>query len=118
MMRTYLVEGAQPAASSETFAGILANLKSSHDFPELDALRMRGTTVQVKHGQEWVDLGAAVINESSPSSPPVSPPTTPDASAGPPSVGPTTEAPVVAPTPSSPPKSVKKSKRFRKLEID
>jgi uncharacterized protein YjbI with pentapeptide repeats len=58
-LRTYVIEGAEPRASADSFAGVLSQLKAQHSFPELDALRVRGTSVQVLAGREWVELGEA-----------------------------------------------------------
>lgn len=113
-MRTYVIEGAQPASGAESFAGTLANLKSSYDFPELEHLRVHGTTVQVRTGHTWSELGAdaPVANHPAPG------PALASSGAPPSPMLPAETSPTPAPTPRPAPKNVKRSKRFRKLEMD
>lgn len=127
LLRTYLIEGAAPNATGETLPGIVANLKARFDFPELDALRVRGGNVQVRHGNTWYDLGAPIVVEAGGTGP------TPSSSdAGSSDDSPAGSSPsggrraIDLPEPAGaepakekgPPKSVKRSKRFRKLELD
>ncbi|MEZ4265037.1 MAG: pentapeptide repeat-containing protein [Myxococcota bacterium] len=128
VLRTYVIEGAEPRASVDSFASVLSQLKAQHEFPELDALRVRGTTVQVRAGQEWVDLGdAPAAREPQAASGSGPAPTAP----APPARGVASDVRPAAPTgatrkdeaaapadTSRPPKNVGRSKRFRKLDID
>jgi uncharacterized protein YjbI with pentapeptide repeats len=122
LMRTYVIEGAQPAAATDTFPGLLASLKARYDFPELDAMRLRGTTLQVRHGHQWVDLGTPVPGiGGAPATPrPVPEPERPRpvASAQPAAALPIEEAEDTLEADNRQPKNVRRSKRFRKLEMD
>ena len=127
LVRTYIIEGAQPAAtSSDSFAGVLAGLKARHDWPELEFLRMQGTTAQVRHGHHWVEIGQPLSAEVTGASgapqpaPPQARPEAPAAPSGASDSGRARRAPDMDPAPAAkpPPKNVRRSKRFRKLEMD
>lgn len=128
VLRTYVIEGAEPRASVDSFASVLSQLKAQHEFPELDALRVRGTTVQVRAGQEWVDLGEAPTGPRDAPAPAASsaPPAaasgrgrggSSDVRPSPPPAAREDAAPPAAEV-SRPPKNVGRSKRFRKLDMD
>ncbi len=136
VLRTYVIEGAQPSTSADTMAGLVAGLKARHDFPELDALRVRGTVVQVRHGHEWYDLGAPIVgsvgsgsrltpaDDDEPAPAPRAPASPAAAPARSPAGAPVASVPRPAPLADEPapvreePKSLKRSKRFRKLDMD
>ncbi len=125
VMRTYIIEGAEPSAGADTMPALVSQMKARHDFSELDALRVRGTQVQVRLGRQWYDLdspaapSAAAASEDDAPAPP-GPPTAPaPAAAMPPPGAPAPEAEAVSEPPAQrPPKNVGTSKRFRRLEID
>jgi|GEM_PF-1324964 len=136
IVRTYVIEAAQPAAlSSDSFGGVLASLKARHDWSELEHLRMQGTTAQVRHGHHWVDIGAplpaevvgsvqAATGGGGDAPAPAAPAAAPAASGGGrPSGGGGGGRrmdidPPAQQQPKAPPKNVRRSKRFRKLEMD
>ncbi|MGB0588740.1 MAG: pentapeptide repeat-containing protein [Myxococcota bacterium] len=121
VLRTYVIEGAQPAQPADSFANLLSQLRGQYDFPELDRLRLRGVAVQVQVNGTWQDL----MGGSAPTAEPTGPaPEARPAPAGPPladaspSPAPPAEPPSAPPEPARPPKGVGRSKRFRSLEID
>ena len=130
VIRTYVIEGAQPTEATDTFAGLLAQLKARHDFPELDALRVRGAQVQARCGRDWFDLraGQAMLSASGEAPEPAGAETTPDGPAAPSMPEPARPAAQdsARPEPAAatngkakpPPKGVGTSKRFRRLEMD
>jgi len=127
VLRTYIIEAAQPTSETDTFQGMLAGMKARHDFPELELMRVRNGVVQVRHGMTWYDLGTPIeggdggdlVPASLSSGPPPSAPSSDDA-------GESRSRPrrpaidIDAPKQKSntPPKKVGTSKRFRKLEMD
>jgi uncharacterized protein YjbI with pentapeptide repeats len=124
VLRTYVIEGAQPAQPADSFANLLSLLRGQYDFPELDRLRLRGVAVQVQVDGAWHEL----MGGSAPTAEPIGPPAPISPSAAGPTDRSTPEvAPVAAPIapaqseapePSRPPKGLGRSKRFRSLEID
>jgi len=119
LMRTYVIEGAKPTTTGDSFAGILANLKATYDFPELEHLRVHGSNVQVRNGHQWTDLGVSGIAQPLVAEP-VAPPASPaqESSAPTRNQDSTNEPNDQRPKPKAAPRNVKKSKRFRKLELD
>ncbi|MFO0749840.1 MAG: pentapeptide repeat-containing protein [Myxococcota bacterium] len=130
VLRTYVIEAAQPQADADSFVGLLQSIKARHDFPELENLRIRNGQVQVRFGVAWYDLGAAIDGGDMPE--PVDedmgvrspPPRVSAAEKAPerPSGGRSLAQEGAEDRPSKkadalPPK-VEKSKRFRKLEMD
>ncbi len=120
VLRTYVIEGAQPSEQLDSFAMLLAQLKARHDFPELQSMRLRGTAVQVRLGTEWHDLigGAGpVVRSAGEPTPDVHVPAPPPAAmASTPAESPPSPAPPV--DANRAPKNVGRSKRFKRLEID
>lgn len=122
VLRTYVIEGAQPSEQLDSFAMLLAQLKARHDFPELQSMRLRGTSVQVRLGNEWHDLigGAGPVTRTAGEPTPV-PHAAGDVAAPAPPAPAQAPAPEAAPGPAPDnraPKNVGRSKRFRRLEID
>lgn len=131
LLRTYVIESAEPAADADSFVGLVQSVKARHDFPELEHMRIRNGAVQVRHGNGWYDLGAPIEGaESSDDDGPATPPPRATRPAR-------AEAPAMAPAaptessrrerpgmedapkkPEGPPPKVSTSKRFRKLEMD
>jgi len=124
VLRTYVIEGAQPAQPVDSFANLLSQLRGQYDFPELDRLRLRGVAVQVQVDGAWRDLmgGSAPTAEAPPAPAPgaaANPDPSPDVGTSPPPPAAAPEAATAQPPePSRPPKGVGRSKRFRSLEID
>lgn len=127
VLRTYVIEGAQPAEPADSFAMLLTQLKGRYDFSELDRLRLRGTAVQVQVDGHWYDMlgsGPSAV-EAAPMPEPATAPI-PANEPGASSATPSEPAPTTAeatsddapPAPKPPPKGVARSKRFRSLEID
>jgi len=125
VLRTYIIESAQPATEADTFAGTLQGIKARYDFEELELIRVRNGVVQVRHGLSWHDLGAPLEGVV----PSMTAPTTGPAAAEPapgeaerprrssarPDFGFEEDAPKAK---DRPPKRVGTSKRFKKLEMD
>ncbi|MCC6622715.1 MAG: pentapeptide repeat-containing protein [Deltaproteobacteria bacterium] len=124
VLRTYVIEAAQPQADADSFIGLLQSIKARHDFPELENLRIRNGGVQVRFGINWYDLGAPIESGEmpEPADEDASPPPRPsprvaasEAKGRPPMAEDGEARPKKAD--QMPPK-VEKSKRFRKLEMD
>ena len=128
VLRTYIIEAAQPTSEADTFQGLLAGMKARHDFPELELIRVRNGIVQVRHGLGWYDLGAPiegseggeVLPSSSASVSSAAPAASSarDESGGPRLRRPDLEMAEPKPRTNEPPKKVATSKRFKKLEMD
>ncbi len=129
VLRTYIIEAAQPTSESESFQGLINGMKARYDFDELDLIRVRNGVIQVRMGLDWFDLGQPALPAGRAPAAPAGP--SPAASAGP-SAAPATgsgsgshssrpsfaDQPEAEPKQDRPPKRVGTSKRFRKLEMD
>ena len=125
LLRTYVIEGGQASAPLDSFPAVLAQLYSQYDFPELDHLRVSGTSVEARVGGQWQPLGAGAATSSPRPAPEVAaPPEAPRDDPGtapapePAQASPEPSEPAPAPAESAPPKNVSTSKRFRRLEMD
>ena len=118
VLRTYVIEGAQPPQPVDSFETLLTQLKGQHDFTELDRLRLRGSAVQVQVDGQWHDLLGEGAPRQEASPPPA--PEAPSPAPTPPTVPSVREEEGVETekTPDRPPKGIGRSKRFRSLEID
>ncbi|MBL8787915.1 MAG: pentapeptide repeat-containing protein [Deltaproteobacteria bacterium] len=129
LLRTYVIESAEPQSDADSLVGLLQSIKARHDFAELEHLRIRNGVVQVRHGVGWYDLGAPI--EGAVESDEDSPAPRPRQSAAPAAPAPTSaaaprrergplvdEEPRAAKKEQGPPPKVSTSKRFRKLEMD
>lgn len=127
VLRTYVIEAAQPQADADSFIGLLQSIKARHDFPELENLRIRNGLVQVRFGVAWYDLGAPIeggdmpepVDEEMPARPPA--PRLSGGGASEKSGRPLAQEGAEdrpAKKAEGPPPKVEKSKRFRKLEMD
>ena len=129
LLRTYVIESAEPQSDADSLVGLLQSIKARHDFAELEHLRIRNGVVQVRHGVGWYDLGAPI--EGAVESDEDSPAPRPRQPAAPAAPAPTSaaaprrergplvdEEPRAAKKEQGPPPKVSTSKRFRKLEMD
>ncbi len=136
VLRTYIIEAAEPTTDADTFQGLLASLKARYDFQELESIRTRNGVVQVRHGTAWFDLGQPIHTSGGGGAPasadtgggsaaPAAPAASGDSAPGdargsePPRRrrGPDFDM-TPAPKDNKPPKRVGTSKRFKKLEMD
>lgn len=125
VLRTYIIEAAQPTSESDTFQGLLASMKARHDFPELEQIRIRNGVVQVRHGLDWFDLGAPLDGAAS-GAPGAGPQAAPIAPGGPGGEDADrasrrrvdVDVDGARGKSNTPPKKVGTSKRFKKLEMD
>lgn len=127
LLRTYVIESAEPTADADSFTGLMQSIKARHDFPELEKIRIRNGGIQVQLGTQWHDLGAPVQGAVALPTPGQDEPDLPTPTAPSEPEFPTRPAAPrgidfgdAAPKPVSntPPPKVTTSKRFRKLELD
>ena len=125
LLRTYVIEGGQATAPLDSFPAVLAQLYSQYDFPELDHLRVSGTSVEARVAGQWQPLGGSAA-ASGPIAPAAATPPEQDPQDHDPTPSgsestaepPKADQPTAASTETKPPKNVSTSKRFRRLEMD
>jgi uncharacterized protein YjbI with pentapeptide repeats len=128
LLRTYVIETAEPTNDADSFVGLIQTVKARHDFPELEHLRIRNGVIQVRMGVGWHELGQPIegLVDSDDDSPPSRPrapmvPAQPAEASAKRERGPHTiddEPRAAARKEQGPPPKVATSKRFRKLELD
>jgi hypothetical protein len=129
LLRTYVIETAQPTNDADSFVGLIQTVKARHDFPELEHLRIRNGVIQVQHGTAWIELGApipaggAADDDEAPARPRAAAPAAAEprrAAAAPVERADNREEDNrgAARKEQGPPPKVATSKRFRKLEMD
>lgn len=124
ILRTYVIESAEPASDADSFLGLFQSIKARHDFPELEHLRIRNGVLQVRHGIGWYDIGAPIEGVDGSDDDDIAPPPRPAAAAsgdeGARSRGQRMiiDDEPARPAKGAPPPKVSTSKRFRKLEMD
>lgn len=128
LLRTYVIETAEPTNDADSFVGLIQTVKARHDFPELEHIRIRNGVIQVQMGHGWYELGQPI--EGAVDSDDDAPPPRPRAPAAPAAATPAATAkrergPLTDDEPKAaarkeqgPPPKVTTSKRFRKLEMD
>ncbi|MFT7581564.1 MAG: hypothetical protein ACI9MR_003242 [Myxococcota bacterium] len=123
VLRTYIIEAGDTTAEADSFQALIQGMKARYDFEELELIRVRNGTIQVRHGLDWHDLGAAMVGSPSGGHAPAPAASGPASSDGGGGSSPRLRRPDVleeAPKKkdNTPPKRVGTSKRFRKLEMD